>query len=411
MKDTTLNDQYESKFTLRNIGKAIAKFKWWVIGVSIVGIVAGYLIFSLAVNPPREKLVSTFGYNINVSQNLDEDGKAVNGDKTEYFADGSIFNFTDIVSEERMAAVKAENPGKFDNIDPTAFYKNGSISISKKSYVNSQTGETVYLEPATYVITASKKAFASESQGKEFIFALIDKTRLVAAEANDRFQIENCIYETTKVSYINYLTQLQDQYNAILGTYDELQENFAYSTKVSDTLALGDAKKEFLNKFADSSNTIISTLQGDLVGKHIVDYTVDTAASLKSKGDGYIQNLYPLFNTLTTYQNSLDDIKSSSATMEPQSEIAKLVVELTKKITSTQTSINSLVSELQYLGYTIPANLSKETIKNITFDPSGEGAIQSITASTDAWKSECDAFKQKINKSFCHPIFILEWDM
>ncbi len=396
MKDTTLNDKYESKFTLHNIGKAIAKYKWWVIGASVFGIVAGYLTFAFAINPRREKLVSSFGYDINISEKTDENEKVIDKSGREYFADSTVFNFTDIVSKENMEIVKASNTEKFGSLDIESLYNNGSISISKKSYVNSQTGEIVYVKPAIYTITASKRVFANESQGKDFIYGLIDQTRIRAEEANNKFQIKNCVSNNTNVSYAKLVSQLADQYDAILSIYSELEEDFAYSTKVSDSLTLGQAHEVFTNKFVDKSDTIISTLQGQLYKDKIVDYTVETAASLKANGDGYIENIRSLLNQLDVAQKSLDDLLASQMTIDSGSELSKLIISLTDKVSSLNNQINNLGNELRYLGYSVPASISKATIDSIVYDPSLDGAIQAITAIDSSWLAACEAFKSKI---------------
>lgn len=396
MKDTTLNDKYESKFTLHNIGKSIARYKWWVIGASVVGLVAGYLVFSFVINPPREKLVSTFGYDINISEKLDESGKPIDNSGREYFADSTVFSFTDIVSKESMESVKASNPDKFGTLNIESLYQNGSISISKQSYTNSQTGQTIYVSPARYTIVASKRAFSSESQGKDFIYALIDRTRLLAQEANDKFQIENCVSASSNISYSQLVSQLSNQYEAILDTYSSLQKEFAYSTKVSETLTLGEAHNAFVDKFADKSGTIISTLQGELAKNKIVDYTVETIESLKATGDGYIENIRLLLNQLEAYQNSLNDLLSSQIIVESDSEVSKLIVELTEKVSSTQLQISNLGNELKFLGYDVPTAITKDNVDSIAYNPSLDGAIQAITTMDSNWVSKCDSFKQKI---------------
>ena len=41
------------KWTFQNYLKGIGKYKWWVIGATVVGAVAGYLGFKLVLNPAK----------------------------------------------------------------------------------------------------------------------------------------------------------------------------------------------------------------------------------------------------------------------------------------------------------------------------------------------------------------------
>ena len=393
----------ENQFNFRNIGKAIAKFKWWIIGVTVVGTVAGYLAFRFGINPGREKLVSTFGYNINAKVKVEESTSLKNeelANQTLYLSDSSIFSFTDVVSEPRLQAVK-DSDEKYKNINVTAMAKNGGIKITRASYTDQVTGKVIYEYPARYTITAGKSNFASEEQGKEFIADLINYELTVAQTANDNYEITDYIGATTG-SYGQYVKKLEDQYQAIDENYKDLIKEFDNSSIATPTgESLNVVYNAFQNKYAYGATTIIQQYEGDLYHNHLVDYENVTVESLQSQAESYKANVRSILINLKAYQDSLDSLIATNITNydTTNSQIEKEILKYNEKILELQKLNGQYVKELINLGYTVPADLSLANVDSIAYNSTGEGVIQSKIAGTAEWKALCDEFKVNLDKA------------
>ena len=83
----------QHKFTFLKYIKSIARYKWWVIGFSLAGALAGYLGFRFILNPARRTLTATYTYDLAGSY-TDND--------TIRFIDGTLFNIYDLSSQENL---------------------------------------------------------------------------------------------------------------------------------------------------------------------------------------------------------------------------------------------------------------------------------------------------------------------
>ena len=394
--------QNENQFNFRNIGKAIAKFKWWIIGATVVGTVAGYLAFRLGVNPGRETLVSSFGYNINAKAKVDENTTLKEeelANQTLYLSDSSIFSYTDIVSEERLAAVKDADPEKFSNIDPVKMAKNGAFKISRASYTDQTTGKVIYEYPAKYTIKVGKSNFASEQQGKDFIEALINYELVVAKTANDNYEITDYIGSVSGASYSQYVDKLEKQYDAINECYKGLVKEFNNSSvATSDGKSLNVVYTAFSNKYSYGAGNLLQKYEGDLYYNHLVDYANVSVKSLTDQGYAYKENVRNCLISLGTYEAALNElVKANITNNNANSEIEKEIVKVNNEIMNLKDVTNSYLKELANLGFKNTTNVTIDTVDNIKYDGSGDGVIQRLTAGESTWKAMCDEFKASLD--------------
>ena len=394
--------QNENQFNFRNIGKAIAKFKWWIIGATLVGTVAGYLVFRLGVNPGRETLVSSFGYNINAKAKVDENTTLKEeelANQTLYLSDSSIFSYTDIVSEERLAAVKDADPEKFSNIDPVKMAKNGAFKISRASYTDQTTGKVIYEYPAKYTIKVGKSNFKSEEQGKDFIEALINYELVVAKNANDNYEITDYIGSVSGASYSQYVDKLEKQYDAINECYKGLVKEFNNSSvATSDGKSLNVVYTAFSNKYSYGAGNLLQKYEGDLYSNHLVDYANVSVKSLTDQGYAYKENVRSCLISLGTYESALNElVKANITNNNANSEIEKEIVKVNNEIRNLKDVMNSYLKELANLGFKGTTNVTITTVDDIKYDGSGDGVIQRLTASESTWKAMCDEFKASLD--------------
>ena len=394
----------ENQFNFHNIGKAICKFKWFILGATVVGGVAGYLVFSKGINPGRETLVSSFGYNINASPKFDENVsiKAEDlGNETLYLCDSSIFSYTDIVSEERLVVVKESNAEAFGKINVVKMARNGGIKISKASYTEQVTGKVIYEYPAKYTITANKSYFSSEQQGKDFIAALINSELNIAKAANENYEIVNYLGSNTDASYGLYVKNLTDQYNAINECYTNLIKDFDNSSIAdAEGNSLNKLYNSFVTRYSSGASNLLLKYEGELYHNHLVDYEHATVDGLHNQAKSYKENIRSNLITLQSYQDSLEKLVNVQVTnVETNSQIEKEIVRINKQIMELKTANGLYIKELINLGYTVPNEVTLANVDTIDFNALGEGVIQSLTTSTEEWKQQCRDFKVSLDEA------------
>ena len=298
----------ESQFNFRNIGRSIVRFKFWIIGASVLGMVGGYLGFRFGLNASREKMVSSFGYDINANPKEELTGDKITdadrANQTLYLSDGSIFSFTDVISEPRLKAVQEANQSEFGKINVSKMVKDGGIQISRAAYTESTTGKTIFEYPARYTITVSKNYFSSQQQARNYIEAVINYELSVAEKANSNYEVEDSLSSINESNYGLYVQNLKKQYATIDGCYSSLLKQFSNSSVAdSDGTSLSKVYSTFSAAYASgASSTIIDKYEGDLYNEHLVDYSSVTEASLHQQASSYIENLRSNLITLQTYQ-------------------------------------------------------------------------------------------------------------
>lgn len=394
----------ENQFNFRNIGKAINKFKWWIIGATVIGGVAGYLVFSKGINPGRERMVSSFEFNINAKPKLTEGVTLKNEElaiQTLYLSDSSIFSYTDVVSKDRLNAVKANNPDEFGKINTEKMAENGGISISRSSYTDQATGRIVYEYPARYTLSASKSYFSSEKQAKSFINALLNYQLEVAKTANDNYEIADYLSSNNNSSFGLFVDNLNLQYNAIDKCFSSLIKEFDYSS-------IGNEKGESLNKlynsfvssYAYGASNLILQYEGDLYHNHLVDYHNATVDGLKAQAEAYKENLRNNLIDLQSYEASLAKlIEAKINNIESNSLIEKQIIETNEQIMKIKEVNAKYIKEIINLGYTVPSSVTLDNISSIVYDSHNEGVIQSLDAGDAAWKKQCDDFKTALDEA------------
>ena len=391
-----IEEEKESQFTFRNMGKSIVKFKWWIIGASVVGMVGGYLAFRLGLNYTREKLTSSFSYDINVNpKNLvvnDKTTKADLANEPLYYSDGSLFSFTEVVSKARLNAVQEANKDAFGSINIDKMARKGGIQITRTSYTDPSSGQEVFEYPARYTLTATRSYFKSEQQGKDFINALINYELAVAETSNSNYEVENFLSDNNASSYGLYVSNLNKQYNVIKDCYSSLIEDFA-------TSSVADKEGSTLNKVnttflaAYGFGTKIDKLEGDLYTKHLVDYAHETEASLRQQADAYKENIRNNLLRLQDYQKSIDDLTKTSIIDNGGSNLTTEIIRLNKIVLEIRDLNTFYTKEIINLGYTVPDVISLDNVNTIAYAGDGaKGVIQSFKAGTAEWKGECDAF-------------------
>ena len=372
--------------TLANYFGSIKRFKWWVIGATVLSTLGGYLFVKFGLNRMKEGLSSEFNYNIN----LHIDPKDANNsdlaysELTHYLADNSIYNYSDIVSEDRLVAVKEAN-SEYANINVKSMLQSGAISIEREGYTDSTTGKMVYFYPERYTLKVSASYFKDVNQGRAFIKDLVSYQLNVATKANNSYVVANYISENFASSPLfNRIETLEKQYKTIKGVYTDLNEEFTEGSLVEENVSLRARYNDFIQRNSVGTFTKFESLKNDYRLNHYVDLANDTVEKLVSRAEEFKARIGEDLVKVDAYEKSLDKLVQTTTitTVEDKNILNEKIIALTEDINEFKLDIYNSATELKNLGYVVPE------------DPSDIGCVKPAT-----WEDECNAFVSKVNGS------------
>lgn len=398
--------------TLANYFGSIKRFKWWVIGATVLSTLGGYLFVKFGLNRMKEGLSSEFNYNIN----LHIDSKDANNsdlaysELTHYLADNSIYNYSDIVSEDRLVAVKEAN-SEYANINVKSMLQSGAISIEREGYTDSTTGKMVYFYPERYTLKVSASYFKDVNQGRAFIKDLVSYQLNVATKANNSYVVANYISDNFASSPLfNRIETLEKQYKTIKGVYADLNEEFTEGSLVEENVSLRARYNDFVQRNSVGTFTKFESLKNDYRLNHYVDLANDTVEKLVSRAEEHKARIGEDLVKVDAYEKSLDKLVQTTTitTVEDKNILNEKIIALTEDINEFKLDIYNSATELKNLGYVVPEDPSDITLDNLSTIVEAasdkEGAIQYLRNGSGCvkpatWEDECNAFVSKVNGS------------
>ncbi len=379
----------EHKWTFQNYFRSIGKFKWWIIGASVVGAVAGYLGFRLILNPAKKVLDAE--YTLELAGKEDESG-------TIRFIDGSQFNTYDLTSRKNLQAVVDSNEA-YKKINVDKLIEKQAITITKNvKYYNDNDASTAQ---TTYTIRAKSSQFPSDKIGKQFVYDLINYPKTISTEAIKNFKADIVITSIfDNLTFDGQIDQLNNQYNSNLNVYTNLGYTFSTSAIASDD---GKQLKELQSEYEEGyktngAQTFIEELRGTLDSKFYISFNESdvekTILEIKALCEADIKTIETNKKDLEYKEAELAGLQSGSMVNMTDSQLANRVVELSDDIYRLKTSILNIGRELNRYGYF--ADGAGKYVRDPAETTSGLGKLEHIGDNAE-WVAECKSFKTKIN--------------
>ena len=370
-------EQTKSKWTLKNFAGATKKFKWFILGATIVGLLGGFLAFKFLINPSRLSYSSQFTYNINISQDKE---------KNQYYADGTVYSFTDILTNENVEAVK-NSKEEYSNANISDMLKTGNLSIKKE--VNDK---EEYL-----VVTLKGKYFANDEIAISFVSDLVESQLSIAAKANNNYKLANYLssFDETKDLFVQ-IQSMSNQYNIIDGAYTSFFSNYPglASKDIDGSNTMYTKFNNFRSMFSVGASTKFDSLKSRLFNDsyaYVEESTTkdELIASFEEKGVSSLNSLKSGVLEEENLTKTLESLTSQSVILEEMDEAAKT---LASQIKSVRENNKSLIDYLVYVGYDVPAN-GNVTIDNVgdVTPSSTHGVITTLKGFNDAQFAEWKA--------------------
>ena len=395
--------------TLANYFGSIKRFKWWVIGATVLSTLGGYLFVRFGLNRMKENLSSEFNYNINlhIDPNDAKNSDLAYSELTHYLADNSIYSYSDIVGEDRLVAVKASKE-EYASINVQSMLQNGAFRIEREGYTDSTTGKMVYFYPERYTLKVSASYFKDVNQGRSFIKDLVSYELDVASKANNSYVVPSYISDYFASSPLfNRIEMLEKQYKTVKEVYTTLNAEFTEGSLVEENVSLRARYNDFIQRNSVGTFTKFESLKNDYRLFHYVDLDQDTVASLVNRAEEHKALIGEDLTKVDAYEKSLDKLVQTTTitTVEDKNILNEKIIALTEEINELKLDIYNSANELKNLGYIVPDDPSTITLANlgdIKENPAADshGSIQYLrgySSKPAGWDDACRAFAAKVN--------------
>ena len=383
-KKVYVEEEQAGSFTLKNYFKGIKRFKWWVIGSTVVCAVLGFIGLKFIINPSTNKLVATYKYEL---------AGTTEDQETYRLVDGSIFNYYDIVSKENLQKVKDSNPSKFKAIDVEKVYSKNAITVEKvvKSFVNNSED---YVD-VSFKATASVGAFPSVEIGSAFLYEVINSAKTISTEAINNYAM-NCYILDNRANetFEKQINALTKQYNQINNTYGSLQSLFGTSANTGvDNKRLYEMQDLFRNRYDEGTVNSVKLTEGAWKANQFVNYKegkeTEKIAELHTLARSYIKALHTYESDYDAYSVALQELAKAQNINMTDSEYIARCLELEGKVTSNKQQIDKIKDQLDFYGYEEVGNEWK-------FEPTKPSAIKKLTDKDPSWVADNKAFAGRL---------------
>ena len=402
-------------------------FKYWILGVSLILAIIGYLVLSLWWNPKNS--ISTAHVEVDMPLSIQKD---VNGHTTSIeYLDGSRYTMYEIVSPENIRDVidntKDENGNLiFGSVNYEGLIESNGLSIALET-------ETVYEGSNSYqsaldrgnlqyVITCKGEYVGDSNLVGSFVNALIQNVIDKAVSLIPNQYLDSLIpdyYQSLDLDVL--LSRISNQYNTIDSLYQNLLNQFqetdqvAISTSASSTTTqttnLRNAYyKIFQEQYLASSgdSTVFQYLESLLSLNHYIRYTVGeeevAIQNCMDDGDILIDRLEDTTRMIRLLTESLARYDAIIATGNISNAVQEQYNNISQRLETSRSTEESILKDLSDLGYQFTRDPDSEydyvvTLPDYTeIDESDYGTIQHLqNPNDDAWKASCSAFIQQVD--------------
>ena len=375
------------------------KHKYWVLGFSILGTLAGLLGVKYGYNASKETASITFQACFPTIVNEETN-------KETYF-DGDDFNLLSLVSKSNLEAVKASS-SSFKGINIDEVLSKGAITISRVETTAEKENSN---EPVYYVLSGNVSRLGGKNSSKDFITLLIENEKKRAEAALDAYKIESCFSSSFSSLYLPERNkQLLNQYNLLDKKYNYLLSYFGPSYYVDDNLTLSSSYSSFVSSHYDSSSFDISSLIYEMQANSYAYFEegkqLEVASNYEIKGLNYIESAKEIAGKIDVVSDQIDSLSKSQSYIGSESELANKIIELTDQKANLQTSLGETLRELKYLGFESSSSVeitslsTVEDMSSIVLSSGTGGVIQKLRETDEtlfnAYKSKCDSYIARI---------------
>jgi len=385
------DDNKPNGLTWAKYGKSIHRYRYWLLGFTLVGAIAGYLSAALILNPKREKMSLTFSYDIPLR-------KDANSGTSTYF-DGSAFDYRAMISEDNVKAV-AEKTDKDGNL---LFSVDADKLIEKNALSVTETKAEDASVPPSYTLTTNPSYFASSRQAKSFLQAVAMTLADQAEEKLQGYRLSNPLDSiNTQTTFDSDLSLLDRQYQLLENTYTSLSSRFGSDAFITDTDTVAMAKTAFETNYAGASSNLFQEMKASLSTSLYVKFT-NTPEGVEAALSKLNRQLESSKDLLRQENAQIENYKTVLATYQGMKSTTTAFDDMTKAYYQAMEQRENTLTYFVSLGM----KLADDATSSDRYNPdkyvsSGGGRIgkmkevQSGSEEGKAWASECASFRDLV---------------
>ena len=417
----------KERFSWSDFCHFVYVFKFWILGITLVFAIIGYLLISLWWNPSKEVSTAHVEVEMPLLINKNTDGVTT----SIYFLDGSSrYSMYDIISPENIKYVventkDAEGNLVFSSINVEKLIQTNGITISLETTTQYE-GTTSYNVPVDsgelrYVINCNNQYIGTSQEAADFVEALIQNIITKAVSLIPSQYLDSLIsdfYSSLDLDVL--LSQISNQYNTISALYQNLMTRFQEMDMVTLTKELGssetttttlrDVYNTFLQNYlaTSGSETKFQYLSSLLSLNHYVRYNAGeeevAIQNCMNQGDILIDRLDDTTRSIRQLTDSIARLSDIISTGNVSNSIQEQYAILTQRLNDDITSEEQILEDLSDLGYQyqLAEGSSYDYVVTLPsydqIDPSEYGTIQHLkNPNDDSWKKACASFIQEVD--------------
>lgn len=345
----------------------VAKFRYWIIGLTLFFTVLSYLFSFIYLNPKSRVLTSTFTLNFPLQQVINENitNNSDNSDNIEYtYFDGTTFSYQSIISNDSLNYVMNNTFTDDEKTNKKYSFSlekiNDYNAISIQQATNTVNNNNVAVIPNKYIITATVKYLGNNSTiAKDFISDLLKRANEIAVEKLSTSSLLKTLPNSiSSLSYESTISQLSKQYNLITESYSELEKNVSSNLIFEDNISLRMRKSDLTSKYNTSStNTIFDDLKNEKSTRCFYKYDINrnlddviNEVEIKAINDS---------NGLENIQKQITDKKdaiSSYNRTDGDSKLSEYYIQLNNELEQLQEQARNYQASIDNYGYSSDGN-------------------------------------------------------
>lgn len=410
------NDPVAEKkgFSWGDYGHQVNRFKYWILGITLVFAVIGYLLLSLYWNPRHKVSTSRFQLSLPVETIYQETGEL----QEINYLNGNPYSLYDIVSRDNIEDVVEHSLDEEGNplfsIDVDKLVRENGISIQ---YANDSEGKPTSPSAFTYVLTIEDRYVGSSEEVSLFVDALLQNIIDKATQAIPSNILSNALPSDGLDNAYSLIQQMKTQHQQIDTLYQELMESFGSYVRVEVDGTTMTLSNFYSQRFSPSyrSASGVGNVFGDLAdellangyGRYDSEDIPGSIESLKKSGNALDNRKESLERNVASLKQTIASINSLiGSDTTPTPELQSYYLESLAQLSSARQEMDVVLAQLSILGYTVtPTEEDQYEVTLSRYDEIGEedyGTIQRLEAmgagvNQSAWAATNEAFFQKLD--------------
>lgn len=342
----------ETKWSFRRYLTETWRYKWWVLGSTVLLAVAGTLGVELFYNRSKRTYSTTFGLELPYQSVTD------NGTRGPIYSfyDNTSFAATDFYTEATLKAV-IDSSNAFSGLNAKSIASHGSLTVAGAT----SNGAFVAAKPYTLTLSFRANDFKSAAQASSFMAALIDHPVALATKALSAYEAVTSFYDGfSSLDFVRQVETLNAKKTAIEAVYSNLLSSTsnASSLKLADgKTTLGEAEESFRLSHIKDGTVDLSLYSGQLEANRYLDFTntaegiANKIADLEAIATSEVGNVKTSISSLSSAKEAYQRLADTTNIVTTDSDYTKELIRLNRLIETETTNLDSSLMRLKRIGY------------------------------------------------------------